>query len=169
MTTPLNIALYAPRIPQNTGQIGRACLAMGCRLHLVRPLGFRVDAAALRRASVGHLAELDMQIHADGEALWQTIGDPGRAWLVTKFGRARYDEVNYAPGDWFIFGNETEGLPPRWLDDHAGRTLRIPMARAEARCLNLATAASAVMFEALRQIGFAESPIPERTDTDAAR
>lgn len=77
----LNVVLYAPRIPQNTGQIARACHAVGARLHLVRPLGFRVDAPALRRASVGYLAEIDMTVHADGDALWQAIG-AAPAWLV---------------------------------------------------------------------------------------
>jgi tRNA (cytidine/uridine-2'-O-)-methyltransferase len=150
--TMLNLVLYAPRIPQNTGQIARACLAMNCRLHLVRPLGFRVDAPALARASVGYLKEVDLTVHADGEAFWSAVADPARAWLVTKFGRRAYTEVNFAADDWLVFGNETEGLPADWLARRPGQTIRIPMLNPRARCLNLATAASVVMFEALRQV-----------------
>ena len=150
---PLHIVLYAPRIPHNSGQIARSCLAMGCRLHLVRPLGFRLDAAALRRSAVGHLAEVDLQVHADGDALWRVAPDPTHVWLVSKYGQINYTDVNFQEGDWLIFGNETEGLPSDWLQRHADRTLCIPMVNPQARCLNLATAVTAVMFEALRQIG----------------
>jgi tRNA (cytidine/uridine-2'-O-)-methyltransferase len=149
----LNVALYAPRIPQNTGQIARACWAMNCQLHLIRPLGFRMDAPALKRASVGYLAEMDIKVHADGEAFWRAVPDPARVWLVTKFGQTAYTQARFAPGDWILLGNETEGLPPEWLARYPRQTLRIPMPNPEARCLNLATAASAVLFEALRQIG----------------
>ncbi len=150
---PIHLVLHAPRIPQNTGQIARGCLAMGCRLHLIRPLGFRVDAPALRRAAVGHLEQVDLEVHADGEAFWSAAPNLDRVWLVTKHGRLDYAEVAYQPGDWLIFGNETEGLPPEWLQRHAERTVRIPMVNPAARCLNLATAAAVVMFEALRQVG----------------
>ena len=148
----LNVVLYAPRIPQNTGQIARACWAMNCRLHLVRPLGFRMDAPALKRAAVGTLAEMDIPIFADGDVFWRSVPDFGRAWLITKFGRREYTQARYQAGDWLVFGNETEGLPPEWLERQGERTLRIAMPNPQARCLNLATAASAVLFEALRQI-----------------
>lgn len=147
----MNVVLYAPRIPQNTGQIARACWAMNCRLHLIRPLGFRMDAPALRRASVGYLAEMDINVFQNGEEFWQAVPDPSRVWLVTKFGQARYDQVQYQPGDWLLLGNETEGLPPEWLARHPSQTVKIPMPNPEARCLNLATSAAVVLFEALRQ------------------
>ena len=148
----LHVVLRAPRIPQNAGQIARACYATGCRLHLVRPLGFRVDDPGLRRAAVGHLGAADLVVHDDDAAFWASVPDPDRAWLVTKHGAKDYAEAVRRGGDWLIFGNETEGLPAEWLAEHAERTATIPMANAEARCLNLATAASAVMFEALRQL-----------------
>jgi tRNA (cytidine/uridine-2'-O-)-methyltransferase len=154
----LNIALYAPRIPQNAGQIARACWAMHCRLHLIRPLGFRVDDPALRRASVQYWDQMDVGLHAGGEQFWSAVPDPGRVWLVTKFGRTPYTQASFRAGDWLLFGNETEGLPPPWLEEHAARTLTIPMPNPQARCLNLATAATAVMFEALRQIDSARMP-----------
>lgn len=149
----LNVVLFAPRIPQNTGQIARACWAMNCRLHLIRPLGFRMDAPALKRASVGYLAEMAIPVHADAEAFWQAVPDPSRAWLITKFGQTPYTEARFRPDDWLIFGSETEGLPPAWLEERPGQTLCIPMPNPQARCLNLATSASVVLFEALRQIG----------------
>ena len=149
----LNVVLYAPRIPQNAGQVARACHAMGCRLHLVRPLGFRIDAAALKRAAVGYLADVDYAVHADGDALWNAIGPDRQPWLVTKFGRQPYTRVDYCDGDWLIFGSETEGLPRPWLELHADRTVAIPMLNPQVRCLNLATSVAVVMFEALRQIG----------------
>jgi tRNA (cytidine/uridine-2'-O-)-methyltransferase len=147
----LNLVLVAPRIPQNTGQIARACFAAGARLHLVRPLGFRFDAPALKRASVGYLAEMEIPIHADGDALWSAIPDPARAWLITKCGGRDHSDIEYRSDDWLILGNETEGLPPDWLAARPDRTVRIPMPNPEARCLNLATAAAVVLFEALRQ------------------
>jgi tRNA (cytidine/uridine-2'-O-)-methyltransferase len=149
----LNVVLYAPRIPQNTGQIARACWAAGARLHLIRPLGFRMDAAALRRAAVGYLAEMDIPIHADGDAFWRDVTDPARAWLITKHGQQAYTEAVYRDNDWLILGSETEGLPPEWLAAHPAQTLRIPMPNPAARCLNLATSAAIVLYEALRQLG----------------
>lgn len=153
----LNVVLYAPRIPQNTGQIARACFAAGARLHLIRPLGFQLTAAAMRRASVGYLAEMDLTVHADGDDFWAQVPDAERTWLVTKFGARAYDQAAYAPDDWLIFGNETEGLPPAWLDRAPARTLVIPMPNPAARCLNLATSAGIVLFEALRQLRIASS------------
>jgi tRNA (cytidine/uridine-2'-O-)-methyltransferase len=151
----LNVVLYAPRIPQNTGQIARACFAAGARLHLIRPLGFQLTAAAMRRAAVGYLAEMDLTVHADSEDFWAQVPDAERTWLVTKFGARAYDQAAYAPDDWLIFGNETEGLPPAWLDRASARTLVIPMPNPAARCLNLATSAGIVLFEALRQLRIA--------------
>lgn len=149
----LNIVLHAPRIPQNTGQIARACLAMNCRLHLIRPLGFRLTGPEVKRSAVGYLDDVDLTVHASGEAFWQAVPDPSRAWLITKFGQTAYTEAAFRPGDWLILGSETEGLPPEWLQQRPDQTLRIPMPNPQARCLNLATSACVVMFEALRQIG----------------
>ncbi len=153
----LNIVLVAPRIPQNTGQIARACHAMNCRLHLVRPLGFRIDAAQLRRSAVGYLDDIDLTIHADADAFRASVPDLDRAWLVTRHGQVPYTSAPYAAGDWLVLGNETEGLPPAWLAERPQRTLAIPMPNPQVRCLNLATAAVVVMFEALRAIG----PVPQ--------
>lgn len=154
----LNVVLYAPRIPHNTGQIARTCFAMGLQLHLIRPLGFRIDAAALRRAAVGHWQEIRPIIHADGSAFWGQVPELGRVHLISKVGRRAYTEADFESGDWIVFGNEDEGLPNEWLQAHGERSLRIPMRNPEARCLNLATAASVVIFEAVRQLGVSEGP-----------
>ena len=148
----LNIVLYAPRIPQNTGQIARSCIAMNCRLHLVRPLGFRMDAASLKRSSVGYLEDMDIVIHDDINMFRDTARYPSRTWLVSKYGYHPYDSVRFEEHDWLVFGNETEGLPANWLEENPKQTLMIPMLNAETRCLNLSTAASVVMFEAIRQL-----------------
>lgn len=154
-----NVVLYAPRIPQNVGQIARTCLAMDCRLHLVRPLGFRVDTPALKRAAVGYLERVRLTVHGGVEDFWDALPEGGRFWLATKHGHARHTEVPFRPDDWLIFGNETEGLPATWLRRHPERTVCIPMFHAEARCLNLATSVSVMLFEALRQIdAFSRDP-----------
>lgn len=149
----LNLVLYAPRIPQNTGQLARACHAWNVALHVIRPLGFRLDAAALRRASVGYLAEMPITQHADGAAFWAAVPDAARVWLVTKHGARAHTAVQYAPGDWLLLGSEDEGLPADWLTARPAQCLRIPMTNPAVRCLNLATAGSMVLGEAMRQLG----------------
>lgn len=118
----------------------------------IRPLGFRVDEAALKRSAVGYLAEMEFTVHASGEAFWAAVPDPARVWLVTKFGRHAYTAAPYRAGDWLLLGSETEGLPPPWLEQYPDQTLKILMANPAVRCLNLATSAAVVMFEALRKI-----------------
>lgn len=124
---------------------------MGLSLHLIRPLGFKLDARELRRAGVGYWDSLDPTIHADGEAFWREA--PPRTFLVTKHGKQSYLDARFSAGDGLLFGNETEGLPPAWLEERRAQTIRIPMTNPEARCLNLATSVSVVTFEALRQMG----------------
>lgn len=162
MAARLNIVLYAPRIAQNTGQIARTCFAMDLSLHLIRPLGFRIDAASLRRSAVGYWEELQPAVHPSLDAFMVSLKSAERLFLITKHGRRRYTETAFRPGDFLLFGNETEGLPAGLRDAHADRTLAIPMKRPEARCLNLATAASVVTFEALRQIEASPPDSPGR-------
>ena len=97
----LNIVLYAPRIPQNTGQIARSCIAMNCRLHLVRPLGFRMDSASLKRSSVGYLEDMDILIHDNINMFRNTASYPSRSWLVSKNGYHPYDSVRFKEHGWF--------------------------------------------------------------------
>jgi tRNA (cytidine/uridine-2'-O-)-methyltransferase len=150
----LRIALWAPRIPQNTGQIARTCFAMGMELHLIRPLGFRTDAASLRRAGVGYWEEVNPVIHTDLDVFWNAVDDPARVFLFSKHAPRSFRDARFRRGDYLLFGNEDEGLPSDCLAAHADRALVIPMKNPAARCLNLAAAVTAASFEALRQIEF---------------
>ena len=151
MPEPLfHVVLYQPDIPQNTGNIGRTCLAIGARLWLVRPLGFRLDARHLRRAGMDYWPEVDYEVVDDWSTLWQRLGDRP-AWYLSKSGRRRVWEAEFSHGDVLVFGSETRGLPAAVLEAEATRTLRLPM-RPAVRSLNLASSATAVMYEAVRQL-----------------
>lgn len=145
----LHIVLVEPEIPDNTGNVGRTCVALGAKLWLVRPLGFRLDDRHLRRAGLDYWQHLDWEAVDDWAALERAL--PGREpWLLTKTASRSYSEVRYAAGDVLVFGSESRGLPPGLLREHASRCLRIPM-RPEARSLNLAVSVAVAAFEAVRQ------------------
>ena len=147
--TPLNIVLHEPQIPQNTGNIARTCAVTGSRLHLIEPMGFRVDDAKLRRAGLDYWPLLDIADFAEK--------NPGRWWFFTTKSRFVYTEAVYRPGDYLIFGREDRGLPEALLAAHYDSTVRIPMRNNEhARSLNLSNAAAVAVYEALRQNGFGE-------------
>jgi tRNA (cytidine/uridine-2'-O-)-methyltransferase len=146
----LHIVLYQPEIPHNTGSVGRTCVAAGAKLWLVRPLGFRLDDYYLRRAGLDYWQHLTWQVVDDWNALVENL--PQRPpWLFTKTAERGYTDAHFTAGDIFVFGNESQGLPPRLLDAHRDRSLRIPI-RPEARSLNLSNAVGIVTFEALRQL-----------------
>jgi tRNA (cytidine/uridine-2'-O-)-methyltransferase len=147
------IVLIHPQIPPNTGQIARLCAATGTTLHLVRPLGFRLTDRSLRRAGLDYWGHVETEVHESLEAFLRAP-PPDRCWLFTKAGRLRYDQVVYRPGDWLIFGSETDGLPPELTEADPDRTVRIPIRRDRVRSLNLASAASIALYEALRQTEF---------------
>jgi tRNA (cytidine/uridine-2'-O-)-methyltransferase len=150
----LNVVLIEPEIPQNTGSIGRLCLATGATLHLVKPLGFSVDAHALRRAGLDYWEHLNVVIHESAEIFFD--GLPPEAPLVlveTRAGPTIYD-VEIVQGTFLVFGKETTGLADWILNRYAGNLARIPMKDARVRSLNLSNAVSIVVYEALRNIGF---------------
>ncbi len=206
----LNIVLYAPEIPANTGNIGRTCVLTGSRLHLVEPLGFSLDSRMLRRAGLGYWQNLDVTRYAGwDEFLWQngmagdgaTPADTPRLHLLTKKARRTYAESTYRDGDFLVFGSESTGIPEQVLAAHPTSCERIPMlpdatslanrdawaaheaslgdAAASAgagasplarqdicgnfvnvddwriSALNLSNAVAVVLYEALRQTGFA--------------
>jgi tRNA (cytidine/uridine-2'-O-)-methyltransferase len=146
----LHVVLYQPEIPLNAGSIGRTCVAAGAKLWLVRPLGFRLDDRHLRRAGLDYWQHLDWEVVDDWPALIARL-EGRRLWFATKHAQRTLWEARFQPGDALVFGNESRGLPRSLLDANADRMLRIPM-RGEARSLNLANAASIVIYEALRQI-----------------
>jgi tRNA (cytidine/uridine-2'-O-)-methyltransferase len=149
-----NVVLIEPEIPQNTGSIGRLCLATGCALHLVKPLGFSIDAQALKRAGLDYWEHLSVTVHESSEAFFDSLpADAPKVLVETRAGRTVY-ETESQPGSYLIFGKETTGLADWILNAHAADLARIPMADARVRSLNLSNAVSIVVYEALRQTGF---------------
>jgi tRNA (cytidine/uridine-2'-O-)-methyltransferase len=147
----LHIVLHEPEIPHNTGSVGRTCVAAGCKLWLVRPLGFRLDDYYLRRAGLDYWQHLEWEAVDDWAALRVRL--PGRQpWFFSKTGTASYLDARFTTGDVLVFGNESQGLPPSLLEPSGQRLLRIPI-RPQARSLNLSNAVGIVTFEALRQLG----------------
>ena len=151
MTVPsLHIVLHQPEIPDNTGNVGRTCVALGAKLWLVRPLGFRLDDHHLRRAGLDYWQHLEWEAVDDWPGLLECL--PGcRPWFFSKHATALYTAAVYASGDVLVFGSESQGLPRSLLESHPDRCLRIPIA-AEARSLNLAVSVAVGAFEARRQL-----------------
>ncbi len=148
------LILFEPEIPPNTGNIIRVCANTGTILHLVHPLGFRLDDKSLRRAGLDYHEFAELQEHANLEACLQTLAER-RVFAVSTRGSRSYAAVDYAPGDVFLFGPETRGLPQQVLDSlPPAQCIRIPM-RPENRSLNLSNAAALVLYEAWRQQDFA--------------
>lgn len=152
-TPVFHVVLVEPLIPQNTGTIGRLCVAAGARLHLVGPLGFDLDDPRRRRAGLDYWPHLDYRVYPDLAAFLRQADPPeARSWYgVARSGRP-YTEVEYRRGDWLFFGTESEGLPPDLHADRPDRRVSIPM-RPEARSINLAIATGIVLYEGLRQSG----------------
>lgn len=150
MTPLFHVVLHEPEIPNNTGNIGRTCVATGCALHLVGPLGFDTGEKACRRAGLDYWPRLRVAEHGSWEA-YERAERPASLWLFsTKARRPLYDAA-LRPGDHLVFGKETAGLPDDLLDRYNDRALVLPMAPGE-RSLNVATAVCAVVYEGLRQM-----------------
>lgn len=143
----LHIVLHEPEIPNNTGNIGRTCVALHAALHLIEPLAFDISEKACRRAGLDYWPRLDLHTHADWGA-YRARTDPVRRWiLTTRGGRPAYD-APFEPGDHLVFGKESRGLPEAILEENADRLLRLPMVPEE-RSLNLSTAVCAVSYLAI--------------------
>ena len=145
----LHVVLYQPEIPYNTGSVGRTCVAVGAKLWLIRPLGFRVDDYYLRRAGLDYWEHLVWQVVDDWDTLAKNLPD-NRRWFFTKKAEQSYLDVTYQPGDVFVFGRESSGLPDALLADHPQTQVRIPT-RSEVRSLNLSNAVAVAAYEAQRQ------------------
>jgi tRNA (cytidine/uridine-2'-O-)-methyltransferase len=149
----LHVVLHQPQIPPNTGNVIRLCANSGARLHLVRPLGFELDHARLRRAGLDYHEFAQLFVH-DGLAAFTRDVAPRRMFALSTRGRTRYDRVAYADGDALLFGCETRGLPQDVLDAlPPDRCLCLPMCPGN-RSLNLSNAVAVVVYEAWRQLGF---------------
>jgi tRNA (cytidine/uridine-2'-O-)-methyltransferase len=147
----LQIVLIEPEIPPNTGAIARVCAATDTVLHLVEPLGFKLDDRSLKRAGMDYWQHVTWHTWPNWAALREAHPQARFHFLTTKTTRS-YTEAQFEPNDFLVFGRETRGLPESLLRDHAEACLTIPMSSPHARSLNLATAAAIVLFEALRQL-----------------
>lgn len=167
----LHLALFRPLIPQNTGTIGRLSLALGLRLHLIRPLGFRTDEKACRRAGLDYWREVDCVEHDHLAAAEAALPEGARVFAFSARAGRLYTQVEYRPGDCLLFGNEVDGLPQEVLDRAPERAVRLPQRDARVRSLNLANAAAVGAYEALRQLGFPDPapPRPRRAESTHAR
>ncbi|MCP5102701.1 MAG: tRNA (uridine(34)/cytosine(34)/5-carboxymethylaminomethyluridine(34)-2'-O)-methyltransferase TrmL [bacterium] len=147
-----DVVLWEPEIPQNTGNIARTCAALGCRLHLIEPLGFSLEDRYLRRAGLDYWHMVEVNRYPDIETFFKT-NSGGNYFFITKKGKRSFHEIEFRGPMYFIFGKETFGLPEDLIAEHPDRCLRIPM-RAEARSLNLSNAVALVLYEAHRQNNF---------------
>ena len=145
----LHVVLYAPEIPYNAGSVGRTCVAVGAKLWMVRPLGFRVDDYYLRRAGLDYWQHLAWQVVDDWAELVANL-PVERHWYLTKKGPRAYDAAPFAEGDVLVFGCESSGLPEEIVSARPERALRIPT-RPEVRSLNLSNSVAVTAYEALRQ------------------
>ncbi|MBF0423923.1 MAG: tRNA (cytidine(34)-2'-O)-methyltransferase [Magnetococcales bacterium] len=149
----VHIVLFQPEIPPNTGTIIRLSAATGCPLHLIGPLGFRLDSPGIRRAGMDYRDLAHVTRWRDWEQYRTVWPDSTRRLAISTKGTTPYDRWFYQPGDHLVFGSEGEGLPASIMEDHRSRLLRIPMVPG-CRSLNLAMSVGIVLYEALRQNAF---------------
>lgn len=147
----LNIVLVEPQIPQNTGNIARTCAATGARLHLVGPMGFKVDDAKLKRAGLDYWHLLDINFYSDLAEFFEK--NQGEFYYFSTKAKNKYCDVSYPDNCYIVFGKETAGLPEELLYANAERCVRLPMV-SEARSLNLSNSVAIGVYEVLRQWDF---------------
>jgi|SRR6267378_897563 tRNA (cytidine/uridine-2'-O-)-methyltransferase len=150
----MQIVLLEPEIPPNTGNVARLCAATKTKLHLIEPLGFRLDDTQLKRAGMDYWRHLQWQRWTSWESFRAGLPADARLWFVESSGPRLYSEAVFAADDYLVFGRETAGLPRKLLHENKEQWLRIPMFNSQARSLNLSNCVALVLFEALRQRGF---------------
>ena len=149
----MNIILHQPEIPQNTGNIGRTCVATGTKLHLIEPLGFRLEEKAIKRAGMDYWQHLEVHRYVNFEEFLEK--NPGaKIWMATTKAKHTYSEVTFGENDFIMFGKESAGIPEEILVNYEDTCIRIPMLP-KIRSLNLSNSVAIVLYEALRQTGFA--------------
>jgi tRNA (cytidine/uridine-2'-O-)-methyltransferase len=150
------VILYQPEIPQNTGNIARTCAATNVPLHLIEPLGFRLDDRHLKRAGLDYWPHVNLRVHPDLDALRNQM--PHSRWIYfSTHARHCYYDFDFLPGDCLVFGSETCGLPAAIMEREQEQILRVPVDHSRVRSLNLATTVGVVLFEVLRQFAVSES------------
>ena len=148
----MNIILHQPEIPANTGNIGRTCVATGTSLHLIEPLGFRLDEKSIKRAGMDYWQHLDLKRYLNFED-FKEKNPNAKIWMATTKAKHVYTDVEFEPDDFIMFGKESAGIPEEILVDYEDTCIRIPML-SEIRSLNLSNSVAIVLYEALRQQGF---------------
>ena len=148
----LNIVLFEPEIPQNTGNIARTCAVTGTRLHLIKPLGFDISDKAVKRAGLDYWHLVDVRVYENLDDFFQKTGAED-IWLATTKAPRDYTQAVFRDDCFLFFGKETAGLPQWFRQAHRERCIRIPM-REDARSLNLSNSVAVLAYEALRQQGF---------------
>ncbi len=147
---PFNIVLFQPEIPNNTGAVGRICVGTGSLLHLVRPLGFRIDDKAVRRAGLDYWKDVELRVH---DSLKEALATADRVHYFSTKGARLYTDCSFQPGDYLVFGRETAGLPRELLARRREDSYTIPI-WGPIRSHNLANAVAIIIYEAFRQVGF---------------
>jgi tRNA (cytidine/uridine-2'-O-)-methyltransferase len=148
----MHVVLFQPEIPPNTGSVARLCAATLTPLHLIEPLGFKIDDNHLKRAGLDYWKFVDLHVHKSWGDFLTTTG-PKNLLFFSKRATQSYTSVHYSDNDYLVFGPETRGLPPQMLEQNASRFYRIPMSGSGVRSLNLSNAVAIVLYEALRQLG----------------
>lgn len=149
----LNIVLFQPEIPQNTGNIARTCVLTDCRLHLIKPLGFELDEKHLRRAGLDYWPYLDLNIYESFEELREKYKE-STFYFSTTHGNKYHTDVKFKENDFIVFGRESCGLPDYIRESDPERCIRVPMIKTSTRSLNLSNSVAIVVYEALRQMDF---------------
>jgi len=150
----MNIVLFQPEIPANTGNIGRTCVATGTKLHLIEPLGFQLNKKAIQRAGMDYWEHLDVTRYVNFDEFLMKNPD-SRIYMATTKAKHTYTEVSYKENDYIMFGKESAGIPEEILIHYEKNCIRIPMMN-NIRSLNLANSVAIVLYEALRQTDFQE-------------
>ncbi len=148
----MHIILHQPEIPANTGNIGRTCVATGTSLHLIEPLGFRLDEKSIKRAGMDYWDELDVSRYINFTE-FKEKHPHAKIWMATTKAKHVYSDVSFCEDDYIMFGKESGGIPEEILIDHEETCIRIPMLP-DIRSLNLSNSVAVVLYEALRQQGF---------------
>ena len=148
----MNIILHQPEIPANTGNIGRTCVATGTSLHLIEPLGFRLNEKEIKRAGMDYWEHLDVHRYVNFEQFKQEHPN-AKIWMATTKAKHTYTDVSFGPEDFIMFGKESAGIPEEILVENEETCIRIPMLP-QIRSLNLSNSVAIVLYEALRQQGF---------------
>ena len=150
---PVHVVLYQPDIPQNTGNIGRTCVAVGAKLWLVRPLGFHLDDRYLKRAGMDYWQHLNWEAVDSWQDVKTELADrPRRVWVLTRFADRLVWDADFQRGDILLFGSESRGLPDAIHEEFPGQRVKLPM-HENVRSLNLASTVNTIVYEAIRQFG----------------